>query len=169
MGVFVVSVEVLDDYSGLVSSEWLLSVAEQTLAIESQRSGTKLSVIVTDDDVVRSLNKRHRGLDENTDVLAFSFDHEGHYYGEGEQAPVGPDIDFVLPPGEENSLGEVIISYPQARRQAREGDVKGELGVLVAHGVLHLLGHDHEDAADKAVMDGITAEVMTRAGGSSQR
>jgi probable rRNA maturation factor len=163
MGVYAVSVEVLGEYDDLVSGEWLLGVAEQALAVQSQESGTRLSVIVTDDEVVRSLNKRHRGLDENTDVLAFSFNHQGHYYGEGEPPAAGQDLDFVLPPGDEGTLGEVIISYPQALRQAREGDIERELGVLVAHGVLHLLGLDHEDPADEAVMERITAEVLARA------
>ena len=167
MGIFAVDVDVLAEYSDLVSESWLRIVAEKSLAAESQQSGTRVSVIITNDDVVRNLNKRHRGLDENTDVLAFSFKHEGHYYGE-EEILVEPDLDFALPPGEEMSIGEIIISYPQACRQAQENGIRGELGMLVAHGVLHLLGYTHEDAAEEANMDAKTVHIITRAKEFSQ-
>ena len=77
---------------------------------------------------------------------------------------IGADFDFVLPPGENEdvSLGEIIISYPQTCRQAEQAGhpVGQELTVLLVHGVLHLLGYDHEEPDDEAVMKAATARAM---------
>ena len=165
MSDFNVTVQVLEEYDGLVSDVWLTSVAEGVLAAESVRPEAELSVVIADDDVVRSLNKRHRGLDEYTDVLSFSFSHQGEYYGEREPSTGRTDeVGFVLPPGEEVSLGEVLISYPQAQRQAtRSGHpVDKELAVLLTHGVLHLLGHDHAELSEEAAMKDREAHVLAQ-------
>jgi rRNA maturation RNase YbeY len=88
-----------------------------------------LSVCLVGDDEIRALNGRHRDLDEVTDVLSFPVD--------------GLD---TLPGGMERELGDVVISLAQARRQAVEAEVGelDELTDLVVHGVLHLVGFDHE-------------------------
>ena len=134
------------------------------LELESCDPHTHVSVVIADDQVVRELNRQHRGLDENTDVLSFSFTHEGEYYGEEDRSARETDIDFVLPRTENDdaSLGEIIISYPQTCRQAeRDGHpVDRELTVLLVHGVLHLLGYDHEEPDDEAVMKAATARAM---------
>ena len=118
-----VSVRVLEEFDGLVSVPWLRQIAERALSVASAGNEAGLSVVIADDDLVRGLNKQYRGLDENTDVLAFSFAHAGEYYGEGEPQPgPGEESEFALPPGQESSLGEVIISYPQAQRQAAQSD-----------------------------------------------
>ena len=59
-----------------------------------------------------------------------------------------------MPPGELAPLGEVIVSYPQAQRQAEErgAPLEHELALLVVHGVLHLTGHDHLDPEETALM-----------------
>ena len=136
-----------------LSVVWLRKVAAHALR-EAWPDGEpgQLSLVVTDDDAVRDLNREFRGLDEVTDVLSFSPSHSGHWEGEAQ----GPrdralDIDdstqpaFVLPPGELPVLGEVVISYPQTRRQAPDHNhsVNQELARLVIHGVLHLAGYDH--------------------------
>ena len=150
-----VNIQIIGDFQDRISEYRLIKTAELVLAHELRCHTTALSVVIADDQVVRDLNKRHRGLDENTDVLAFSFTHHGEYYGEGE-APFRLDnqIDFVLPPAENPSLGEVIISYPQAQRQAEVSDhtVEEELLILLIHGVLHLLGHDHRVLKEELAM-----------------
>lgn len=162
---FDVSVHVLEGFESLVSAEWLKQVAEQALAVEAPGPGARLNVVIADDAVVRDLNKRHRGLDENTDVLSFSFIHRGEYLGEHEpRSHRDEETDFVLPPGEEKSLGEVIISYPQALRQAEQSGhpIAEELALLLTHGVLHLLGHDHEEPKEEAAMKRTESEVLAR-------
>lgn len=168
MSPFDVRVQVFDEFDGGVSGDWLRQIAEATLALESRDPEASLSVVIANDQVVRGLNRRHRGLDENTDVLAFSFTHQGEYYGRrGPSPPPTDEEEFALPPGEQNSLGEVIVSYPQAQRQAalsgRPMDV--ELAVLLAHGVLHLLGHDHQGPGEEAAMRRIEDRVLARVRG----
>ena len=131
------------DQPGVLSESWLAEIADRALSALELPSDTSIEIMVTDDDTVRELNLRHRGLDETTDVLSFS---------------AGPDeTGFVLPPGagETGSLGEVIISGPQSARQAaRSGrEPAEELAFLLAHGILHLMGHDHEEPQERRDME----------------
>lgn len=87
---------------------------------------------------MRDLNRRFRRQDSATDVLSFGLaDNAGFVAGEGAR-----------------QLGEIVISFPTAKRQAREAghDVEEELEHLLVHGILHLLGYDHERARDEKVM-----------------
>ena len=125
-----------------------------------------LSIVIADDETVRDLNRRHRGLDENTDVLSFSFIHQGEYHGDGEAPTSFSEVEpFAMPPGQPPGLGEVIVSYPQAVRQAEESThaLDQEMARLVAHGVLHLLGYDHVEPEDEALMRSEEKAVLARA------
>ena len=175
---FHVGVQVFDEFDRQVSHTRLARIGQRTLELAFGGSlasdvqtpadaATTMGVVVADDAVVRDLNGKHRGLDEITDVLAFSFLHQGEYHGDGQpQEGASDDGDFVLPPGESAGLGEVIISYPQAVRQALESGhtVRGELARLLVHGILHLLGYDHvepeEEADMKAREAGVLAQVL---------
>jgi probable rRNA maturation factor len=112
----------------------LTSLARRVLAAEAP-GPVELSIAVTDDLTVRDLNRRYRREDRPTDVLSFNFDG-----GKG----------FPLARSGPRLLGEVVISYPTARRQAGAAGraIEDELGHLLVHGILHLLGHDHERPAD---------------------
>ena len=126
----------------------------------------QVSLVITGDEAVRRLNRDYRGLDEVTDVLSFSASHPGHWEGEGDpidehQSPsqgmkgeAGNGSPFVYPPGEPVPLGDVVICYPQAQRQATEKDVPvdQELVLLIVHGVLHLVGHDHLEPDEESEM-----------------
>jgi probable rRNA maturation factor len=164
MSDFEIDVQIFDEFESAVSEQWVREIV--SAAVESESSGpeTQISVVIADDEVVRDLNRQHRGLDENTDVLSFSFTHQGEYYGDEERDAVADDEDFVLPPDMSNveSLGEIIISHPQTKRQAEQAGhtVEKELTVLLIHGVLHLLGHDHEESDDEVVMKAAEARVI---------
>ncbi len=108
------------------SVERLVSAVLDDLEV---RGPCALSISLVGDVEIRELNREHRALDEVTDVLSFPVD--------------GLD---PLPAGMERELGDVVISLPQARRQAAEADATEleELTELVVHGVLHLAGFDHE-------------------------
>ncbi|MDF1565659.1 MAG: rRNA maturation RNase YbeY [Deltaproteobacteria bacterium] len=97
----------------------------------------ELSILFVDDPAIRVLNRDYRQKDRPTDVLSFPQD------GLGE-----------LPAGEPRILGDVVISLPTARRQARERHrgLGEELRRLLVHGFLHLLGHDHEEDDEARVM-----------------
>ena len=161
---FRIDVQVFDEFANVVSEGHVLEAVNAALESESCEPHTHVSVVIADDEVVRELNRQHRGLDENTDVLSFSFTHEGEYYGEEDRSARETDIDFVLPPTEmdDATLGEIIISYPQTCRQAEQAGhpAERELTVLLVHGVLHLLGHDHEELDDEIVMKAAEARAM---------
>ena len=130
---FDVSVQAMEDAYDLPPEEWTEAVVVRALDVAEAPSGSRVSVVFAGDEVVRELNREHRGLDETTDVLAFSFAHEGEYYGEPDgRIPVDEMPGFALPPGEPEPLGEVIVSYPQAVRQAAEAGrtVRVELAAL---------------------------------------
>lgn len=93
----------------------------------------ELSLLLVSDAVMRQLNRDWRGADRPTDVLSFS----------QSEGPGG------APPG---LLGDVVISLDSARRQAAEraASLGSELDRLLIHGVLHLLGYDHERSAAEA-------------------
>ena len=118
----------------------LRRLAVRVLKAEGVAPPAEVGLVVTGDETVRDLNRRYRGLDEPTDVL--SFGHE----------PAGEP--FVTPPDGVRRLGEVVLSYPTAERQAQEAghSVQEEAAHLVTHGLLHLLGYDHEDPEDERRM-----------------
>lgn len=131
------------------------------VALPVEQREAQVSLLVTDDETVKALNAEYRGLNEVTDVLSFSTTHPGHWEG-AEDAPadryVGPGEScpeiFVLPPDEPPPLGEVVISYPQTQKQATAANhpVDRELALLIVHGVLHLMGHDHLEPAEQSRM-----------------
>ena len=161
---FDVSVQTMEEGHDLPSEGWVEDVVVLALKAGEAPDGSGVSVVFAGDDVVRDLNREHRGLDETTDVLAFSFAHEGEYYGEPDgRVPVEEMPGFALPPGQSEPLGEVILSYPQAVRQAGDAGrtVQRELAALLAHGVLHLLGYDHMEPDDEAVMKALEVRILS--------
>ena len=160
---FDVSVQTIEDGHDLLPEGWVEDVVVRALKIAVAPEGSGVSVVFAGDDVVRELNREHRGLDETTDVLAFSFAHEGEFYGEPDgRVPVDEMPGFTLPPGQPEPLGEVIVSYPQAVRQADAvgRTVREELAALLAHGVLHLLGHDHMEPDEEALMKALETRIL---------
>ena len=129
----------------------------------------QVSLVIADDATVRELNAEFRGLDQVTDVLSFSTNHPGHWQGESALAAdrfIQPGSEAVFPfptlDGGPSPLGEVIISFPQARRQAEERDepLDGELALLIVHGVLHLAGHEHLDSEETALMQSLEQAAL---------
>jgi probable rRNA maturation factor len=96
---------------------------------------TDASLVITDDAQVRALNRQFREIDKETDVLSF------------------PSDEIDLDTGR-TYLGDIIISYPQAKLQAEQAGhpVEVELQLLTVHGLLHLLGYDHSNEEEKALM-----------------
>ena len=150
---------VFPPYRTMVPLAWLRSVAAEALALVDPAGASGVSVVIAADETLYDLNRRFRGLDEVTDVLSFG--------ANGEPLEVGPSAveapAFPATPGEQE-LGEVVLSYPQAVRQAGEHgwDVERELALLVVHGILHLLGHDHAEPEEERVMKGLEERVMAR-------
>lgn len=102
------------------------------------------TVILTSDEEVKELNKNYRGIDNTTDVLSFALN----------------DGKILVSPI--NMLGDIYISIPQMKKQAIEYSTgeRRELGFLVIHGLLHLLGYDHENPKDEEEMFKLQKEIL---------
>ncbi len=133
--------------------DWLRGVAGQVLASQNVGADVELGLVIAGQDRVQELNREYRGRDEPTDVLAFSTVEET-----GADSPP-----FISPPDGLLHLGEVIISYPQAVMQAEEHrhPLKREIAILIIHGVLHLLGYDHEEPERERQMRAREAEILS--------
>ena len=137
---------------------WLKKVAEQVLVAQGVSSNAELGLFIAGEERVRQLNRNYRGKDAPTDVLAFAMLPE-----QSAQGMTGTDFPpFVIPPDGVLHLGEVIISYPQAVTQAEEHQhsVKREIAILLIHGVLHLLGFEHNKPVLKRKMTAREAEIL---------
>ena len=106
----------------------------RTLGRQTGLDNLATAIVFVDDEEMRQLNQTYRGQNKTTDVLSFS-------------AWEGEDM-----PGLSHILGDVVISVPTATRQAQglSMDLGDELMVLAVHGVLHLLGFDHEKSSQEA-------------------
>jgi len=148
-----IEVFVGDQFRGLVNRGWVKKIVRQALKAEGAIPPYEVSLVFTDSETVQRLNRDYRDVDEPTDVLAFYMLPRN-----------GPDFSFTLPPDGVSRLGEVIISYPQAAAQAKEQkhSLKRELALLVIHGMLHLLGYDHERPDEESKMRGRERELLQR-------
>ncbi len=170
-----IDVQVFPAFRRELTVPWLRRVAERALAAGStvtpgegndRAAYRSLSLVIADDETVHTLNRDHRGLDETTDVLAFASDHAGEYEGEGEPPLPESTEPFVTDPEEEGFAGEVIVSYPQCLRQAtaQGHSPTDELALLITHGVLHLLGHDHATPGAEQAMKSIEQQALAALG-----
>jgi len=122
------------------------------VALETMENGRniEMELLITGDARIRELNRRWRGFDRPTDVLSFTM--------------TGEDpLPFIAPEGGPVHLGEVVISFPRARRQAAQlgHSVEQELACLVIHGVLHLLGMDHQTETEARKMEAREADILS--------
>lgn len=142
-----IAVAVDDDFATLVDEDWICQWVVRALDAEGIGDHTEVSVLITDDVLVQELNREFRGEDEPTDVLSFGL---SEITEPGAEAGPG----FVQPPDNVLHLGEIIISYPYAARQAEklEHPVDWEMAHLLVHGMLHLLGYDHLEPDDEQEM-----------------
>ncbi len=144
------------DFEKHLEASWLQSIARQVLVAQGVGSNAELGLVITTQERIQELNKNYLGRDEPTDVLAF--------YMISTAEETATDVTpFVTPPDGVLHLGEVIISYPQAVKQAeeRQHSVRKELAILIIHGVLHLLGYDHAELEQERQMSIREAEILS--------
>ena len=125
----------------------------------------EVSLLFVDEKTITDLNGRFMGKSEPTDVLAFPIDEEDRVIGRSPDAGgTGPgyssDESIVIP----NLLGDVVICPLVAKRNAALEDTSFEarVALLVVHGILHLLGRDHEDDDDAALMEERERELLAQ-------
>ena len=144
-----VQIELTEGVSASIDLDGLRAVVVSLLAEERRTGadsadGTELAIQLADDELLRALNAQHRGIDAPTDVLSFG--------------PLEPSEDEAFPSPESGGadyLGDIVVSVEYAQREAVAGglNLDEELQHLVVHGVLHLLGFDHETEDDAAAME----------------
>lgn len=152
-----IDVQVFPAFTTRLTKVWLRDVAEHAMRAQESIMCQNISLVIADDETMQRLNFEYRELNQTTDVLAFPLCASSQ----------SPDIEmqeFRLPPDEKVSMGEIVISYPQAVRQARDGKktVKSEIALLIVHGVLHLLGYDHVNPIEENEMWAKQDEVLAR-------
>jgi probable rRNA maturation factor len=129
-------------------SETLLErAAHAALEHESQSLDSELSIVLTDDARLQQLNREYLGIDAPTDVLSFP------------ASETDPETGARY-------IGDILVSIPRAQAQAEAAGhpLESEVQLLVVHGVLHLLGHDHTEAEEKARMWKAQAEILSDLG-----
>jgi probable rRNA maturation factor len=156
-----VNVQVDEPFAAAVDAADLTATIHAALVAESRPDG-EVTLVITDDEQVHALNLQYLGEDHPTDVLSFPT----------AEAAL-PDVlaadptaaHFVSAPEAAGYLGDIIIAFPYAERQATGlgRAVRDELRLLAVHGTLHLLGYDHADAGQQAAMwarqDAILAQL----------
>ena len=136
--------------------------AESTLQAEHKAGPIDVTVMITNDEQIRKLNREFKGEDEITDVLAFNpYTKDESTYGD-----VWPDFadSDVGSQVNKEQLGDIAISLTQVARQAKENGntTDNELAMLTIHGVLHLLGYDHRSPQEETVMFGKTEVILSK-------
>jgi probable rRNA maturation factor len=131
----------------LLEPEFIQRAALTALEHQSASADADLTIVLTDDEQLHDLNQEYRDIDAPTDVLSFpaseSDPETGHLY-----------------------LGDILISVQRAEEQAAAAGhpLEAEIQLLVVHGVLHLLGHDHAEDKEKLRMWTAQAEILARLG-----
>lgn len=137
------------------STAWVERVVHRTLDLVGIEDDCEVSVLLTNDARIQQLNFDYRGQDKPTDVLSFALEE---------------DSTCALPPGCSRLLGDVILSLQTIERQApsRHGGVPTECAWALCHGVLHLLGFDHETDAQDEEMRAKERDVLAQLGEAVQ-
>ena len=125
--------------------------AKAALAAAGPKTPVEVSILLTGDAAIRKLNAAFRGKDKPTNVLSF---------------PADADDVRMSPQGAPRALGDIAVAYGVVKREAKaEGKtLTAHLSHLVVHGVLHLLGYDHERDKDAVTMERLEKKILARLG-----
>jgi probable rRNA maturation factor len=132
------------------AEEIVLRTAQAAFAAEHPDGVAEVSVLLADDAFVQTLNRKYRGKDRPTNVLSFP------------QAAGPADAHF----GEPRTLGDVVLAYETVKEEARDQGkaFDAHLAHLVVHGMLHLMGYDHQNEQEAADMEELERTVLARFG-----
>lgn len=125
------------------------TIAMRTWKILNRSEDVNFAVIFVNDDEIHVMNRDFRGVDRVTDVITFALQDEMSEF-ECENEEISQE------------LGDIFISIDTAKRQAEEygHSLKREICFLFTHGLLHLLGYDHMNEEDEAVMFGLQNQIL---------
>ena len=127
----------------------LRKLARQVVRAAFDDADVSLSILFTGDAEIAELNKRWRGKTGPTNVLSF---------------PVSQEL--PVPKGEPRPLGDIVLAFGTIAREAAEQEkaIASHVAHLIVHGLLHLLGYDHEDDAEAGIMEAREIEILARLG-----
>ncbi len=139
-------------------TDQLVAVARAALAAEGMPDHAQVDVTLVDDEEIRQLNRDYRDKDAPTDVLSFPIWEPEELALVREHPERFPERPLLV--------GDVVISVETAARQAQDygHSLERELAYLCVHGVLHLLGYDHEEETDRAAMREREEAILSEAG-----
>lgn len=142
--------------------ELLSKVMEECLDYEECPYESEISLLLTDNEQIRQINKEFRNIDAATDVLSFpaiEFSAPGDFSDLEEGAE-----DYFHPETGELILGDIVISVERALAQAEEygHSLIREMAFLTAHSMLHLMGYDHMEEEEREVMEAKQEEILQR-------
>lgn len=142
-----IDIIVSEEFEGQVDAAMLEKAAQLALLRESAPDPADLAIAIENDEQLRQLNLQFLNVDSPTDVLSFPANEQD------------PETGRLY-------LGDIIISLERARAQSVVAGhpLESELQLLVVHGVLHLLGHDHYEPEEKARMWAAQAEILNQLG-----
>lgn len=123
-----------------LSQKLLDSIGKEIESIVPEAEDGILAASFISDDKMKKLNQEYRGKDSTTDVLSFSYLEDAQ---------------------KNDTLGDIVISYQQAERQAEEKDIKEEIVTLLTHGILHIFGYDHEAKEDAEKMFSLQDKIVS--------
>jgi probable rRNA maturation factor len=132
----------------LEMKDTLRTVAKACLLRTGRGTHYEISLTLVDDSTIHRLNQKYRGVDRPTDVLSFAFE-------EGET--------LALPGAALPMLGEIVISAERAQAQAQTygHSFRREMAFLMAHGMLHLLGYDHQTEEERSIMEALQRQILS--------
>jgi len=146
-----------------IDEKFFQRVAETVLKTAGVKGRTEISLAIVGNGRIRRLNKMYRGKNRVTDVLAFGNQSVLPYLAKAFprmsaksrsvlEKGKSKEVEFIEPPDGIKRLGEVILCYPQAKKQARRlgHSLERELTILLIHGILHLLGYQDERGEKEA-------------------
>lgn len=135
-----------------LNKKYLNKVAEEVLKIARIKKQVEISLVITGNKRIRSLNKKYRNIDKVTDVLSF-----------GNEEKCGA-VKFVDPADSVVYLGEIFICYSRAVSQAKQEKhtVQKEIAILLVHGMLHLLGYNHKKEEEARIMKKKEEEIWKK-------
>lgn len=134
----------------LEGQEILKKVAQQAERLLDIPANAELSVLLVDNQYIRELNQSYRNIDAATDVLSFAMSESG-----ADEPELEFDEEVLL-------LGDIVISLEQAEKQSLEYEhsFNRELAFLFSHGLLHLLGYDHQNEEEEKLMRAMQEKIL---------
>jgi probable rRNA maturation factor len=135
-----------EGWSKIPGVEAAVRRAAEAAMLDGEAPPSEISIVLSDDEHIRELNKHHRGMDKPTNVLSF------------------PPARMKTPAGAPRILGDIVIAFETMEREAAEEakPLEHHLTHLVVHGVLHLLGYDHEDEEEAETMEARERQILAK-------